>query len=86
MKAKNFSSAYIEVIKTNSPSGTLKPGYEGLYKPANQPIGYTAFKWTAPNGNTGASSGLSEGADHNSVFSGWASNWPGAVVLSNVLQ
>lgn len=74
VKAKDFSDTKVELFRLSSSAGGMSGS--GIY-PQSQPATYIAFK-----GGT-RSSGLSVGADSNSVYSGWYNYWPGAVNLYN---
>lgn len=73
VKAKNFSDTKVELFRMSNSVGWSGTG---IY-PYSQPATYIAFK------GGGVSSGLSVGADSNSQYSGWYSDWPGTVNLYN---
>ncbi|KFC06362.1 putative exported protein [Trabulsiella guamensis ATCC 49490] len=74
VKAKNFSDTRVELFRLSNSFGGWQSS--GIY-PQSQPATYIAFK------GGGFSSGLTDGSDSNSQWSGWYSHWPGAVSLYN---
>lgn len=74
VKAKDFSDTKVELFRLSASSGPMTNS--GIY-PQSQPATYIAFKGGS------LSSGLSDGADSNSQYSGWYNAWPGAVNLYN---
>ncbi len=78
IKAKNFSSTKVELIRLSDSKGGWGATATGIY-PQSQPATYIAFK------GPGIGNNLSVGADSDNHYDGWYSAWPGGVNLYNRL-
>lgn len=79
--ASAFSDVFIELYKVNGTYGSQNSSslytYSWWSTGSAQPAGYLAFQ------GGGLSSGLYDGADHASNYSGWYAYWPAGFGLTN---